>query len=116
MDHRFNLRIKAFLPIVLTTPDGEFSGVTSDLSFEGALVTLIGAPGPSKTAVHLHFDPDNGGVSIPAIIVRNDGTQLALMFGHYDRSVDEYLTFRLSDALDAFHGTPLRPEPISGSP
>lgn len=107
MDHRTNLRIEACLPVVLTTSHGEFYGVTSDLSFEGALITLHGTPGLCKTAVQLRFELDNGGMSIPAIIVRNDGTKIALMFGHYDRSVDEYLTSRLSDALDGFHGTPL---------
>lgn len=101
MDHRLNLRMEVRLPVVVLTQEGAFPGVTSDFSFEGAQVHLDREPSLSKKRIiELRFEPEDGGVSIPAVVVRKNGTELGLMFGHYGRAVDDYLTHRVSEAID----------------
>lgn len=100
MEHRLDLRIKTRLPILLATTDGIFPGVTSELGFEGALVQLDVTCRVRNEAVQLCFEPDDEGVSIPALIVRQDGNAIGLMFGRYAPEVDQYLIRRLSDAID----------------
>lgn len=51
--------------------------------------------------VELRVEPEDGGVSIPVVIIRKTGTELGLMFSHYSRGVDDYLTHRLSEAIDS---------------
>lgn len=100
MDHRLNMRIALELPVQLSTADGVVCGSTVDLGFEGMRVHVEEHPSLPTGTVQVCFEPGGVGITVPAVVVRQGGRDVGLMFGHYDGPAEAYLEDRLSAALD----------------
>lgn len=101
---RSRARLNTAIPATILLPDGErLPGVTRDLSLGGLAITLDEAPGLNPmTPVRVELDAGSEWVSIPAMLLDNDGHEGHLRFEPADLADEAQIVRAVMGRADAW--------------